>query len=352
MSEILSYSAPPSPTPALEVMPSPTLELAYAYYVLGRPDSPRRAKELPWLHLTLTQHAQLVADIRGFWDDYAQQEGEKELFDLFLLACRGPYPYSASPNRLIDNLAVIIEQTIADILEQKAKTDPTDTKHHKLYGTMLGRLHALQEPTRLERFTNILRYLWSILEPFWQSQGLAESQKASEAFLHKYRETGNVLDALPPHHFTQFETSASEIKNSQQKGKLFITPLFFASGGGFNYDMAERHFIGYGLQSELVYAHLSAQVNQAAQRMKALADPTRLMLLTLIARYQYFGMTVGDFAVQLGVSQPTVSGHLKQLREANLVLLEKQGNKALYKVNGPALEEAIGRLQDIVLGAH
>jgi len=82
--------------------------------------------------------------------------------------------------------------------------------------------------------------------------------------------------------------------------------------------------------------------------MKALADPTRLMLLTLIARYESFAMTVSDLAKQLGVSQPTASAHLKQLKEAGLVSFEKHGNKTLHKVNSAALEATFEGLRKLL----
>ena len=82
-----------------------------------------------------------------------------------------------------------------------------------------------------------------------------------------------------------------------------------------------------------------------AHQLKAFADPTRLLVLSMIGR---FDVTVGDLAAQLEVSQPTVSGHLKVLREANLVRLERQGNKAFYKVNKEAVHEALAAAEALM----
>lgn len=61
-----------------------------------------------------------------------------------------------------------------------------------------------------------------------------------------------------------------------------------------------------------------------------LADPTRLRLLSLIAA-QGESCAACDLVEPLGVSQPTVSHHLKVLREAGLVDSEKRGRWVYYR---------------------
>ena len=59
-----------------------------------------------------------------------------------------------------------------------------------------------------------------------------------------------------------------------------------------------------------------------AQICQALADPTRIMLLYHLADGP---QTVGTLAEELGVSQPTVSRHLKLLRERGMVIATRHG---------------------------
>ncbi len=61
-----------------------------------------------------------------------------------------------------------------------------------------------------------------------------------------------------------------------------------------------------------------------------LADPTRLRLLSLIAAAGE-ACAACDLVEPLGVSQPTVSHHLKVLREAGLVTSEKRGRWVYYE---------------------
>jgi len=61
-----------------------------------------------------------------------------------------------------------------------------------------------------------------------------------------------------------------------------------------------------------------------ADRLRALADPTRLRMLDLLAE-QPKELCVCDITSQFDLHQPTISHHLRILREAGLVATEKRG---------------------------
>src|SRR4051794_17597690 len=75
-----------------------------------------------------------------------------------------------------------------------------------------------------------------------------------------------------------------------------------------------------------------------AQRMKALADPARLRLLSLIAAHEGGEACVCDLVEPLGLSQPTVSHHLKVLVDAGLLAREKRGVWAYFTLVPGALD--------------
>lgn len=76
----------------------------------------------------------------------------------------------------------------------------------------------------------------------------------------------------------------------------------------------------------------------------ALAHPTRRSVLTLLQRNG--PMAVGDIAEQLGVVGPTLSGHLKVLRAADLVDTQRQGTTIRYVTKLSVLEGAIAELMN------
>ena len=78
-----------------------------------------------------------------------------------------------------------------------------------------------------------------------------------------------------------------------------------------------------------------------AKVFKALGDPTRVKLLSLIATSPNEEMCVCDLTEPVGLSQPTVSHHMKILVEAGLVIREQRGRWAYYQpVTGTLLEAA------------
>jgi len=69
-----------------------------------------------------------------------------------------------------------------------------------------------------------------------------------------------------------------------------------------------------------------------ARMFKALGDPTRVKLLSLIGAASGGEACICDLTEPVGLSQPTVSHHMKTLVEAGLVMREQRGKWAYYSV--------------------
>ncbi len=92
---------------------------------------------------------------------------------------------------------------------------------------------------------------------------------------------------------------------------------------------------------------LSAEdAEHAAHTLKALADPTRLRLLSIIAAHDGREACVCDLTEPVGLSQPTVSHHLKVLTEAGFITREKRGVWAYYTLVPGAVEHLTTHLQE------
>lgn len=81
-----------------------------------------------------------------------------------------------------------------------------------------------------------------------------------------------------------------------------------------------------------------AQATSAAKVLKALADPVRLRLVSLIVAEGQ--SRVGDLGAEFELSQPTITHHLNVLFDAGLLLRAREGSGVLYRVNVAALNEA------------
>jgi ArsR family transcriptional regulator len=74
---------------------------------------------------------------------------------------------------------------------------------------------------------------------------------------------------------------------------------------------------------------------------RALADPTRREILRLLRGGP---RTSGEIAGHFDSSWPTVSRHLGVLREAGLILSERQGQQIVYEINTTVFEEVVEHL--------
>ncbi|BCO33944.1 transcriptional regulator [Mycobacterium heckeshornense] len=88
-----------------------------------------------------------------------------------------------------------------------------------------------------------------------------------------------------------------------------------------------------------------AQSMSLAGMFKALADPVRLRLLSLIASYPGGQACVCDISATFDVSQPTISHHLKVLRSVGLIDCERRGTWVYYWVIPAALQRLSAVLQ-------
>jgi ArsR family transcriptional regulator, arsenate/arsenite/antimonite-responsive transcriptional repressor len=82
-----------------------------------------------------------------------------------------------------------------------------------------------------------------------------------------------------------------------------------------------------------------AQATQLAARFKALSDPVRLRLVSLLACNPVGEICACDLPALLGRSQPTVSHHLKLLTDAGILRREPRGKWAWFSLAPGALDQ-------------
>jgi ArsR family transcriptional regulator, arsenate/arsenite/antimonite-responsive transcriptional repressor len=75
-----------------------------------------------------------------------------------------------------------------------------------------------------------------------------------------------------------------------------------------------------------------------AQIFRALGDPVRLRLVSLIGAHQGGEVCVCDLTSAFNLTQPTISHHLKVLREAGIIDSERRGTWVYYRLVPAALE--------------
>lgn len=81
-----------------------------------------------------------------------------------------------------------------------------------------------------------------------------------------------------------------------------------------------------------------------AQTFKALSDPIRREILTLLKKGR---MSAGEIVEQFDMTGATISYHLKLLKEADLIFEEKEKNFIYYSLNTSVIEDLMVWLADL-----
>jgi len=343
---ILSFQTVAREGPRVRCRPSPVMELVYAQWYLQRRFDHARGFEVPWAAPVLAADPELAADLVRFWAAHDISGAGPELF---VLAARYGYLSDADPQRFVRELPSLAQRYARDgaHLTSDPGDDPEEAERHD--ADLQRRLAVLREAAQAQQLAALLTRLWRALAPAWDEHGRATTETARDAFEEAFSRTNSVLEALPPHHFTRFEHLAQSIREAGEHGRVVVVPLWLAASGGFGFRVDEVQYVGYGLQSEHVFERTAERVADVSRRAKALADPNRLLALTLVSTFAGMRPTVGDLAAQVGVSQPTLSGHLRLLREAGLVAVEKRGNKSFYRIEPDAVRQLLHELDEMLL---
>lgn len=345
-SSILTFRSTATPAGRVHATVSPVLELVYAGFLVhkwGRASSGGSVAPT-WLPRLARDAADVLDSVVEVTRTSAGAKVPSNI-EAVLLAARYGYIRDADPERFLADFRSLIGRMMTDGRSYGEEDGP-------MVAEVRDRFVALAAEGAAEAWVTAHRQLWQALATPWEHEARPAAESAVAAFWQAFETSGHVLGALPPHHFVRFESGAAMIERAEQEGRVVVVPLGLASGGGLLFDVDGTLHVGFGLRTEQLHEHMSERMTDLAQRMKAFADPTRAGLLALIGRFGNLSglhLTVGDLAAQIGVSQPTVSGHLRLLREAGLVQLDKRGNKAFYRVDEAALRGLLREFEEAVL---
>lgn len=90
-----------------------------------------------------------------------------------------------------------------------------------------------------------------------------------------------------------------------------------------------------------------ADIQQAAQAIKAIAHPLRLKILCVLGDQE---ISVQDIVEQVGTSQSNISQHLAILREKGVLLTRKDANRVYYRVGDARTLQLIGMMREVFCG--
>jgi DNA-binding transcriptional ArsR family regulator len=255
----------------------------------------------------------LEARIRDWWGD-----GEVCFTEVLVVADRGGVLFESDPERLWAGLAQ--GAAAPPRFEPLTSETPED---QVLFRTRLARLH--DDAGLRTRWLQLLRDTWAAIEPGWVEEGHEVAAAAVWEIRSKLPLLGSYADLFSLAQVHDFCGLLPRLvgESAAAGQEVVLVPAWLARKG-FLVSLPER--LLWGTPSPSRPPGPSAETRDRARRHKALGDPTRLGIFEATARRP---RTVGELARELAVAQPTISNHVRILRDAGLVDQEKGGGRRL-----------------------
>ncbi|MBI9051740.1 MAG: winged helix-turn-helix transcriptional regulator [Anaerolineaceae bacterium] len=153
---------------------------------------------------------------------------------------------------------------------------------------------------------------------------------------------GKLLTMLPKTNALHYRTSLhAPIMNGDLKLTLWVEPFGLFDSWAV---IGDELVISVSEPGEL-FSYAKDEITEIAERCKALSDPTRLGILRII---RHFDMDISEIAEYFGISRPTVSVHIKKLREAGLVNSIDDGRSTRHIVNMKRMQAMFAEIGDFL----
>lgn len=268
---------------------------------------------------------QLRDRARNFWSD-----GSFELCESSVLAFNAGVLFEPSIEPLV---AAMEDGAVFDVpvLDYPSET-PEDL------ATMRRRIATLRDdPERRAAYIALLRDIWATIQ-----RALPNYDELHEAEVRAVRgrleSSGSLREALPSWCMVFDERIGNVVDAELEAGNVTYVPLVATPSGQCAYAFPGTFVIAIAHDMDATREQRRQAAERAAEQFKVLSDPTRLQLLYALIREP---ASVTKLAAVHSLSQPTVSAHVKQLRDAGLVEPRRQGALTVYYVTGQQVREWI-----------
>ena len=204
--------------------------------------------------------------------------------------------------------------------------------------TIQARLRKLRSDARArDAYAGIVADVWSLASSAWEQRGrgvVAEACAAWEARL----DTGAPIDELvPPRHPLTRVDQAELDALFTRRAEFALSPLYFCMSGGHVVDLDGYLHIAVPASDRLP-ARKVRDAAFVADRLRVLSEPTRVRVLLQVMASP---AGVMELSRSLRISQPTVSSHLKILRDAGLVQTQRRGGRSVFTTQRGRVERLL-----------
>lgn len=269
--------------------------------------------------------------LTGFWDDDMKGFAEVEVLAHLAGAveCTNFTEFSDRCQRTLRSGSLDLE---LDLM--------SETEHDA--ATILLRLRGLRDSTELVgSYFTLLAQVWSVVSPWWETHAIPAVRSAIAEVQRKLSSGTNWYDINPK--CVDFEEKLPGIVERYEGGKPVRLAACAFFGEGLYFEFPDSILYGFGIEGAADSA--KSRVSSVILPLRALADPTRLAIFEFL---KLGPTTVKEIAESFSLSQPTISVHVKRLREVGLVDATRQGTQFAIEINWTEADKLSGALSDVL----
>ena len=277
---------------------------------------------------------QLGERVRSFWP-----EGEATScggsVEVMILAHHAGLLFSLDPDELLGGL----EAACANApLELRLASETKEDRE-----ALLARLRRLRSSSDVRRrYVELVTDVWSALAAAWERDGRS-AVEAAVADRRALQARGASWKELATNAKYCFDDLMNELVSSLDRDDtIAVIPAFFAHLGSM-IDLPGMALVG--VRAEASSAHARARTELLARRLKTISDPTRLAMLEALRSAP---RSVTELATYFSLAQPTVSNHVKLLRDAGVVSNGVEGDRRKLVLQPDVLADLLEHLQGIL----
>jgi DNA-binding transcriptional ArsR family regulator len=321
----------------VDVRPSVAIELEWLLHSALREDF--RADH-PVLHaLYDVQRPDLLEVVQAMWADegeVAKSPMYGAFTELVLVAHHGAVLFGDDASALLTALPELCASVPSGAKDWPLAAETSDDRRIALQ--RLSRLRRSGEVRR--RFVDTIRRVWDAASGAWEAEGraaVADTVAAKQAMLAKGASWRDLVRSSP--HFG--ENAERVVAALVPQGEIVVVPAYFAHLG-LLYDLPG--YVVLGIRADEPGHAVRERNEQLSRRLRALSDPTRLAIVESLRTRP---RTITELAQRFGLAQPTVSNHVKLLRDAGIVTEMREANRKNLAVDADiskALLEDLARL--------
>lgn len=337
-----------APTSTIQVSVAPFLDFQFVAFLLSKRQVKGSSYTIPdWLAAAEAANPAPFQQVISFWPGTplnALSTGQPyvEWGELLVYAWHVGVLFSQDVPAALDAIEAQLGRELPRI-EMPSEPD-------EIIAVIERRMDYLRENRAVaERYMAVLRGLWAAVEPRWRGGAAAEARDTALQLEQRARSESDLRKIVTSNSFVHKDNYQVQITRARASGQLFVIPLTLGTEGAFYWAFQGIVLIGVGIGSTQKQARKRERMESAANRFKVLSDPTRLSILNEVMHGSHYNATtVTELASLFGLSQPTISVHMKMLREAGLVSTERDGNRTLYTADEAAIRGFIeAGMQDL-----